>query len=279
MHSFTSIVSFLALSGAAVSAMNLVPALPRAEVVRFGKRAVQCGGGVYCQDNYSCVTGTDGEPGCCPVGWVNGRDIQVPCTYSNIPPLQRDLHWPRRRRHRHRYNHHLHRNHPLFDLCPHHHRDLHRRSRAHHYRGARVHLYRNWDWVWNRDRDWDSHGGHWLSYSYRRRIDHYLRASPIYVPYYNRGECYKDRQWDRFNGNSKATWGQRSGSGGEYWRCWDGCGSVGSSDGIRCVANTEGLYFCGVGDDDCGWILVAYGRRWYAGLFMFLCETLRFLNA
>ncbi|RPB26668.1 hypothetical protein L211DRAFT_846844 [Terfezia boudieri ATCC MYA-4762] len=68
MHSFTSIVSFLALSGAAVSALNLSPALPRAEVLRFRRREVQCGGGVYCHDNYFCMTGSDGQPGCCPVG-------------------------------------------------------------------------------------------------------------------------------------------------------------------------------------------------------------------
>ena len=67
MRSFTCIASLLALGGTAASATKLlIPAHPRAE--GLGKRDVQCGGGVFCPDDYVCITGSDGQPGCCPVG-------------------------------------------------------------------------------------------------------------------------------------------------------------------------------------------------------------------
>lgn len=68
MLSFTRILSLLVLSSAAASATNLLPALPREAGMSLSKRYVQCKGNVYCPDGYTCVTGSNGLPGCCQNG-------------------------------------------------------------------------------------------------------------------------------------------------------------------------------------------------------------------
>lgn len=80
MRSFTQILSLLALSSAAASATNLLPALPLEAGMSLSKRVVQCKGDVFCPDGYTCMTGSNGVPGCCP----NGQKCSGPGAVETI---------------------------------------------------------------------------------------------------------------------------------------------------------------------------------------------------